>query len=163
MFQFLDLFSFIYQVKSFYTFSFSAHTYFLFHYCVDILKFLETGLTGYTKWSLVTSYTLDLWSWGDFPDHDIYLWVFINVKCIKTLLLFLLTGGLGEFQEIQKIVVFEGAFDKIFSIIKEEGGSEGGVVVQVIPSGLWNLLDQTTEHTCLWIMIKPNVPGEVLC
>ena len=36
------------------------------------------------------------------------------------------------FQEIQKIVVFEGAFEKIFSIIKEEGGSDGGVVVQVI-------------------------------
>lgn len=35
------------------------------------------------------------------------------------------------FQEIQKIVVFEGAFEKIFGIIKEEGGSEGGVVVQV--------------------------------
>ncbi|KAF2308455.1 hypothetical protein GH714_009748 [Hevea brasiliensis] len=33
-------------------------------------------------------------------------------------------------EEIQKIVVFEGAFEKIFSIIKEEGGSEGGVVVQ---------------------------------
>lgn len=29
-------------------------------------------------------------------------------------------------------MVFEGAFDKIFSIISEEGGSEGGVVVQVI-------------------------------
>lgn len=28
--------------------------------------------------------------------------------------------------------MFEGAFEKIFSIIKEEGGSEGGVVVQVI-------------------------------
>jgi hypothetical protein len=35
------------------------------------------------------------------------------------------------FQEIQKIVAFEGAFEKIFSIIKEEGGSDGGVVVQV--------------------------------
>lgn len=31
-------------------------------------------------------------------------------------------------------MVFEGAFDKIFSIIKEEGGSDGGVVVQVIHS-----------------------------
>lgn len=29
-------------------------------------------------------------------------------------------------------MVFEGAFEKIFSIIKEEGGAEGGVVVQVI-------------------------------
>lgn len=28
-------------------------------------------------------------------------------------------------------MVFEGAFEKIFGIIKEEGGSEGGVVVQV--------------------------------
>lgn len=56
-----------------------------------------------------------------------------DVKCNKTILLFLLSGWLVEFQEIQKIVVFEGAFDKIFSIIKEEGGSEGGVVVQVIP------------------------------
>lgn len=35
-------------------------------------------------------------------------------------------------QEIQKIVVFEGAFEKIFNIIKEEGGSDGGVVVQVV-------------------------------
>lgn len=34
-------------------------------------------------------------------------------------------------QEIQKIVVFEGGFEKIFAIVKEEGGAEGGVVVQV--------------------------------
>lgn len=36
-----------------------------------------------------------------------------------------------DIQEIQKILVFEGVFEKIFSIITEEGGSEGGVVVQV--------------------------------
>ncbi|CAL5429911.1 unnamed protein product [Camellia sinensis] len=35
-------------------------------------------------------------------------------------------------EEIQKILVFEGAFEKIFSIINEEGCSEGGVVVQVL-------------------------------
>ena len=40
--------------------------------------------------------------------------------------------NLLHLQEIQKIVVFEGAFEKLFSIIKEEGGSDGGVVVQVI-------------------------------
>lgn len=34
-------------------------------------------------------------------------------------------------QEIQKILVFEGAFDRIFNIIREEGGSEGGIIVQV--------------------------------
>lgn len=40
--------------------------------------------------------------------------------------------GNSPFQEIQKIVVFEGAFEKLFSIIGEEGFSDGGVVVQVI-------------------------------
>ncbi|CAL5434008.1 unnamed protein product [Camellia sinensis] len=35
-------------------------------------------------------------------------------------------------EEIQKILVFEGAFEKFFSIINEEGCSEGGVVVQVL-------------------------------
>lgn len=44
----------------------------------------------------------------------------------------LLTYLTREAEEIQKILVFEGAFEKIFSIIKEEGGSDGGVVVQVI-------------------------------
>ncbi|KAJ0952310.1 putative vesicle tethering protein Uso1/P115-like, head [Helianthus annuus] len=47
-------------------------------------------------------------------------------------LLLLLTYLTREAEEIQKILVFEGAFEKIFSIIKEEGGSDGGVVVQVL-------------------------------
>lgn len=34
-------------------------------------------------------------------------------------------------QKIQKIVVFEGAFDRLFNIIREEGGCEGGIIVQV--------------------------------
>ena len=34
-------------------------------------------------------------------------------------------------QEIQKIVVFEGAFEKAFNIAREEGGADGGIVVQV--------------------------------
>lgn len=37
-------------------------------------------------------------------------------------------------------MVFEGAFEKIFSIIKEEGGSDGGVVVQVIILSVVTLL-----------------------
>lgn len=28
-------------------------------------------------------------------------------------------------------MVFEGAFDRLFNIMKEEGGSEGGIIVQV--------------------------------
>ncbi|KAI9095384.1 hypothetical protein K1719_026418 [Acacia pycnantha] len=34
--------------------------------------------------------------------------------------------------DIQKIIVFEGTFEKIFSIIKEKGDSDGGVVVQAM-------------------------------
>ncbi|KAL5991927.1 hypothetical protein ACLOJK_012839 [Asimina triloba] len=49
-------------------------------------------------------------------------------------------------EEIQKIVVFEGAFEKIFSIIKEEGGSEGGVVVQDCLELLNNLLRNSASN-----------------
>ncbi|KAJ7974664.1 Golgin candidate 6 [Quillaja saponaria] len=52
-------------------------------------------------------------------------------------------------EEIQKIVVFEGAFEKIFSIIKEEGGSEGGVVVQDCFELLNNLLRNNTSNQIL--------------
>ncbi|CAL5442600.1 unnamed protein product [Camellia sinensis] len=51
-------------------------------------------------------------------------------EVIRNEALLLLTYLTREAEEIQKIVVFEGAFEKIFSIVKEEGGSEGGVVVQ---------------------------------
>ncbi|KAK4488313.1 hypothetical protein RD792_004069 [Penstemon davidsonii] len=53
-------------------------------------------------------------------------------EVIRNEALLLLTYLTREAEEIQKIVVFEGAFEKIFSIIKEEGGSEGGVVVQYV-------------------------------
>ncbi|KAL3331396.1 hypothetical protein AABB24_034954 [Solanum stoloniferum] len=53
-------------------------------------------------------------------------------EVIRNEALLLLSYLTREAEEIQKIVVFEGAFEKIFSIIKEEGGSEGGVVVQVL-------------------------------
>ncbi|KHN02167.1 Golgin candidate 6 [Glycine soja] len=47
---------------------------------------------------------------------------------IRNKALLLLTHLTREAKEIQKIVVFEGAFEKIFSIIREEGNSDGGVV-----------------------------------
>ncbi|KAK5785948.1 hypothetical protein PVK06_040570 [Gossypium arboreum] len=37
-----------------------------------------------------------------------------------------------EAEEIQKIVVFEGAFEKKIIIMEEEGGFDGGVVVQMV-------------------------------
>ncbi|XP_059645824.1 golgin candidate 6-like isoform X4 [Cornus florida] len=52
-------------------------------------------------------------------------------EVIRNEALLLLTYLTREAEEIQKIVVFEGTFDKILGIVNEEGGSEGGVVVQV--------------------------------
>ncbi|XP_071726425.1 golgin candidate 6-like isoform X2 [Rutidosis leptorrhynchoides] len=53
-------------------------------------------------------------------------------EAIRNEALLLLTYLTREAAEVQKILVFEGAFEKIFSIINEEGGSDGGVVVQVL-------------------------------
>ncbi|XP_073285547.1 golgin candidate 6 [Primulina huaijiensis] len=70
-------------------------------------------------------------------------------EVIRNEALLLLTYLTREAQEIQKIVVFEGAFEKIFSIIKEEGGSEGGVVVQDCLELLNNLLRNNASNQVL--------------
>ncbi|MQL72581.1 hypothetical protein Taro_004932 [Colocasia esculenta] len=70
-------------------------------------------------------------------------------EVIRNEALLLLTYLTREAEEIQKIVVFEGAFEKIFSIIKEEGGSEGGVVVQDSLELLNNLIRNTASNQIL--------------
>ncbi|KAL6532939.1 Golgin candidate 6 [Orobanche gracilis] len=67
-------------------------------------------------------------------------------EVIRNEALLLLTYLTREAEEIQKILVFEGAFEKIFSIINEEGGSEGGVVVQDCLELLNNLLRNNTSN-----------------
>lgn len=42
----------------------------------------------------------------------------------------LLTGLTKDNPDIQKLVAFENAFDRIFDIINKEGGIDGGVTVQ---------------------------------
>jgi hypothetical protein len=46
--------------------------------------------------------------------------------------------------------VFEGVFEKIFSIIREEGYSDGGVVVQVI---IWDHCDLFFEDFFFLLML----------
>ncbi|XP_071918646.1 golgin candidate 6-like isoform X2 [Coffea arabica] len=70
-------------------------------------------------------------------------------EVIRNEALLLLTYLTREAEEIQKIVVFEGAFEKIFSIVKEEGGSEGGVVVQDCLELLNNLLRNNASNQVL--------------
>ncbi|KAD3641359.1 hypothetical protein E3N88_30583 [Mikania micrantha] len=73
----------------------------------------------------------------------------IDREVIRNEALLLLTYLTREAEEIQKILVFEGAFEKIFSIIKEEGGSEGGVVVQDCLELLNNLLRNNSSNQVL--------------
>ncbi len=40
-------------------------------------------------------------------------------------------GGGGGGSEVQKIAAFEGAFDRVAELLHEEGGLDGGMVVQV--------------------------------
>ncbi|XP_024993371.1 golgin candidate 6-like [Cynara cardunculus var. scolymus] len=70
-------------------------------------------------------------------------------EVIRNEALLLLTYLTREAEEIQKILVFEGAFEKIFSIIKEEGGSEGGVVVQDCLELLNNLIRNNASNQVL--------------
>ncbi|KAI3823617.1 hypothetical protein L1987_05056 [Smallanthus sonchifolius] len=70
-------------------------------------------------------------------------------EVIRNEALLLLTYLTREAEEIQKILVFEGAFEKIFSIIKEEGGSYGGVVVQDCLELLNNLIRSNASNQVL--------------
>ncbi|KAK9102496.1 hypothetical protein Sjap_019750 [Stephania japonica] len=80
-------------------------------------------------------------------------------EVIRNEALLLLTHLSREAEEIKKILVFEGAFEKIFSIIKEEGGSDGGVVVQDCLELLSNLLRKTPSNQ---ILLRETVGFESL-
>ncbi|OVA08903.1 Vesicle tethering protein Uso1/P115-like [Macleaya cordata] len=73
----------------------------------------------------------------------------MNREALRNEALLLLTYLTSEAEEIQKIVVFEGAFEKIFTIIQEEGGAEGGVVVQDCLELLNNLLNSASNQILL--------------
>lgn len=70
-------------------------------------------------------------------------------EVIRNEALLLLTHLTREAEEIQKIIVFEGAYEKIFSIIKEEGNSDGGVVVQDCLELLNNLIRSNASNQVL--------------
>ncbi|KAK8954397.1 Golgin candidate 6 [Platanthera zijinensis] len=80
-------------------------------------------------------------------------------EVIRNEALLLLTHLTREAEEIQKILVFEGAFEKIFSIIKEEGGSDGGVVVQDCIELLNNLVRNNASNQ---ILLKETIGFEPL-
>lgn len=59
------------------------------------------------------------------------------------LLLIQLTKGNAN---IQKIVAFENAFDRLFEVIKEEGYADGGIVVEDCLLFMLNLLRNNASN-----------------
>ncbi len=51
---------------------------------------------------------------------------------------------------IQKIMAFEGAFDRLFAIVREEGGMDGGIVVQDCMSLLVALLRNSVPNQLMF-------------
>lgn len=51
---------------------------------------------------------------------------------------------------IQKIVAFEGAFDRLLDIIQEEGYSEGGIIVEDCIKLCHNLLQGNDSNQTLF-------------
>ena len=63
------------------------------------------------------------------------------------MLLIHLTDG---HRDVQKIVAFENAFDRIFNIIDVEGGVDGGIIVQDCLQMLTNLLTHNAPNQTLF-------------
>lgn len=64
---------------------------------------------------------------------------------------------LSQSPDIQKILVFEGAFEKLFNIITQEGGIEGGVMVHDALACVDALLRYNTSNQVT------HLPFSILC
>lgn len=67
-------------------------------------------------------------------------------EVIRNDALLLLTQLTKSNANIQKIVAFENAFDRLFDVIKEEGWSDGGIVVEDCLLLMLNLLRNNTSN-----------------
>jgi hypothetical protein len=67
-------------------------------------------------------------------------------EVIRNETLLLLSSLTRTNEEVKKIVVFEGAFDRLLAIIKEEGGPDGGIVVQDCLELVCNLLRENSSN-----------------
>ena len=61
---------------------------------------------------------------------------------------------ISQSAEIQKILAFEGVFEKLFKTIQSEGGIEGGIATQEALSCIdsmlrFNSANQVRQYSCL--------------
>ncbi|WFD03932.1 type I protein arginine methyltransferase [Malassezia obtusa] len=69
-----------------------------------------------------------------------------STEIIRNEALLLLPGLVSGSADIQKIIAFEGAFERLLDIIAQEGRIEGGVVVQDALAGLEALLRENASN-----------------
>ncbi|KAL3135480.1 hypothetical protein ABBQ38_005960 [Trebouxia sp. C0009 RCD-2024] len=73
-----------------------------------------------------------------------------DMEALRNEVLLLLIGLTHSNQSIQQIAAFEGAFERLLSIIRDEGGADGGIVVQDCLEMMNNLLRGNSKNQCLF-------------
>ncbi len=68
--------------------------------------------------------------------------------------LLLLPAMLAGNADLQKIIAFSGAFEKLFDIISQEGGVDGGIVVQDALSVVGSLLRFNVSNQVSPLMVR---------
>ena len=59
--------------------------------------------------------------------------------------------------DLQKIVAFSGAFEKLFQIVNQEGGTDGGIVVQDALTALGGLLRfNVSNQVCQYPSVRAH-------
>ena len=95
--------------------------------------------------------------------------VLLEGEVVRNEIILLLIGLTRDNAEIQKLAAFEGGFDHIFNVIREEGNAEGGVVIQDCLELLSSLLANNTSNQLLFresghvpklMAMLENVPSE---
>jgi hypothetical protein len=66
---------------------------------------------------------------------------------------------ISQSPDIQKILAFEGAFEKLFNTIEQEGGVEGGIVVHDALICVEGLLRFNTSNQVKY-QLTPHMPSE---
>lgn len=67
---------------------------------------------------------------------------------------------LSQSPDIQKILAFEGAFERLFTIITQEGGTDGGIAVHDALACVDTLLRYNTSNqvrflrTLIWLVLN---------
>lgn len=72
-------------------------------------------------------------------------------EAVRNEAILLLMGLVNDNYHIQKVVAFEGIFDKMFDTIDQEGGIEGNIVVQDCLSLITNLLKYNPSNQSLFL------------